>query len=436
MRATRTLLPSLLSVTLATAAVVAATDTARPSRAVALGVGGPAPAVARIQPHANVALAPDAFNPANVSLSLSLVRGGFVAPLLVTNAADGTNRQFVVEQAGRIRVMKNGTVLSTPLLDLRGAITAGGEQGLLGLAFDPKFPSYPYIYVNFTDRNGDTAISRYTISALNPNVADRSTGVRILTIGQPYANHNGGNLAFGPDGFLYIGMGDGGSGGDPQNRAQNLGSLLGKMLRIDVHHGTSKTHYVIPSTNPYVGRTGDDRIWSLGLRNPWRWSFDRLTGALWIADVGQDRWEEVNRSLKSGSTPAGRGANYGWRVMEGRACYNPPSGCSTSGKVLPLVVYPHLTSGTDNCSVTGGFVYRGTASPVLAGGYLYADFCSGRIWGVSASAASPATGTLLRGAGATPQLNISSFGEDEAGEVYVTDLSGGGVYRLVGKPKA
>ena len=377
----------------------------------------------------------DAFTPSNVNLALTLVKGGFENPVLVTNARDGSNRLFVVEQAGVIRVIQGGVTLPTPLLDLRGSITSSDERGLLGLAFDPQFPTLPYIYVNFTDANSNTAISRYTIGP-DPNVADRSTGVRILTIPQPYSNHNGGNLAFGPDRFLYIGMGDGGGSGDPQNRAQNLSSLLGKMLRIDVHHGTSRTHYVVPSSNPYVGRTGNDLIWSSGLRNPWRWSFDRANGNLWIGDVGQDRWEEIDRSVRYSSTrPAGRGVNYGWSVLEGRACFKPSSGCSTTGKNAPLAVYPH-SANPGNCAVTGGFVYRGAASPVLVGGYLFGDFCSGRVWAVSGSAAAPATPTLLWTASASPHLMISSFGEDEAGEVYVTDYSGGGIYRISGTPKA
>jgi glucose/arabinose dehydrogenase len=335
----------------------------------------------------------------------------------------------VVEQAGDVKVIQGGATLTTPLLDLRGAITSGGERGLLGLAFDPGFPALPYIYVDFTDVNGDTAISRYTVPA-NSNVAVPSTGVRILTIDQPYANHNGGNLAFGPDGFLYIGMGDGGSAGDPQNRAQNINSPLGKMLRIDVHHGTRTHHYTAPRDNPYVGRTGNDLIWSRGLRNPWRWSFDPVTKALWIGDVGQDRWEEIDRSLVSGTTRAGRAANYGWATMEGRVCFKPASGCSTTGKQLPLSTYGHVVAGTDNCAVTGGAVYRGSASPVMAGVYLFGDFCSGRIWGVSAIAHTPTTPTLLRDATADPHLAISSFGSDESGELYVTDLNGGSVYRI------
>ena len=373
------------------------------------------------------------FDPTKVALDLSLVESGFSAPLLVTSPRDGTGRLFVVEQAGDIRIVKGGTVLPTPFLDLRGRISSGGERGLLGLAFHPNFADHPYVYVNFTDVNGRTAISRYTVGA-DKDVASVSSGVRILTIPQPYANHNGGNLAFGPDGYLYIGMGDGGSFGDPQNRAQNLGSYLGKMLRIDVDHPTSTRNYRSPSTNPYVGKPGLDEIWSRGLRNPWRWSFDRVTGQLWIGDVGQGRWEEIDRSSKVGTTPAGRAANYGWPILEGRACYRPSRGCSSSGTVAPAVVYPHA-GATPNCSVTGGFAYHGSAYPALSGGYVFGDFCSGRIWLISTRALTPITPTLVRFATAAPHLAISSFGEDDAGELYLTDLAGGGIYRITATQK-
>src|SRR4029079_12881205 len=308
-----------------------------------------------------------AFNPANVSLGISLVKSGVSSPVLVTNAGDGSGRLFVVEQTGRIRILKGGTLLATPFLDLHTAITCCGERGLLGLAFHPSYPKVPYFYVNFTDTHGNTAIDRFTVSS-NPDVANRQSGFRVLTITQPYANHSGGDIAFGRDGYLYIGMGDGGSAGDPGNRAQSLSSLLGKMLRIDVNHRTSTRNYVSPATNPYVGKTGLDEIWARGLRNPWRWSFDRATGNLWIGDVGQDRYEEVDRSPVSGSTPAGRGLNYGWRVLEARACYNPSSGCSTSGKTMPLIAYAHTSTGTDNCAVTGGYRDGGTGNPTLPGG--------------------------------------------------------------------
>jgi glucose/arabinose dehydrogenase len=386
------------------------------------------------QPQAVERTVPTAFDPSKVRIGLSLVAGGFVSPVLVTSAGDGSGRLFVVEQAGRIRVISGGSVLATPFLDLRGSIASGGERGLLGLAFHPKFPATPYVYVNFTDVNGNTAISRYTVGS-NPNVALRSTGVRLMTIVQPYDNHNGGNLAFGPDDDLYIGMGDGGGAGDPGNRAQSLNSLLGKILRINVNAKSPGKQYQNPPSNPYVGKTGLDEIWSRGLRNPWRWSFDRATGALWIGDVGQGRYEEIDRSNPLPTARAGRGANYGWRVLEGRACYNPSSGCSTTGMQAPLVAYSHAVSGADNCSVTGGFVYRGVDHPILVGGYLYGDFCSGRMWLVSANAASPATPTLVRDATASPQLAISSFGESDVGELYVTDLNGGRVYRITASAK-
>jgi len=388
-------------------------------------VGARVPVTAVTPAPASVA----AFDPSKVQLGLSLLKSGFSDPVLVTNAGDGSNRLFVVEQTGLIRIIANGTTLATPFLDLRTAITTGGERGLLGLAFHPRYPAVPYLYVNFTDRNGNTAITKFSLSS-NPNVANRTSGLRLLTITQPYSNHNGGNIAFGPDGYLYVGMGDGGSAGDPQNRAQSLNSLLGKMLRIDVDHGSGSLHYRAPASNPYVGRTGLDLIWSLGLRNPWRWSFDRLTGQLWIADVGQDRWEEVNRSTPRNGYPAGRAVNFGWNVLEGRACYKPSTGCSTTGKQPPQTVYAHAVSGADNCSVTGGFVYRGSAYPVLAGGYLYGDFCSGRMWMISSVASAPVTATVVRNTMASPHLAISSFGEDEAGELYVCDLATGSIYAI------
>ena len=363
-----------------------------------------------------------AFDPGGVSITLTSVADGFSNPVLVTNAGDGTDRLFVVEQGGRIRIIKNGNVLPTPFLDIHSGISTGGEQGLLGLAFSPGFETNRKLYVNFTNSNGDTAINEYRVTT-NPDQVDKSTARRIITIAQPYDNHNGGNIAFGPDGYLYVGMGDGGSAGDPGNRAQSLNSLLGKMLRINVVGTSGSRQYRIPSSNPYVGRTGRDEIWARGLRNPWRWSFDRGTGALWIGDVGQNRYEEIDRSIK-GSHPAGWAKNYGWRVLEGRHCYNPSSGCSTSGKTPPIVEYSH----TYGCSVTGGFVYRGADYPMLRGGYFFGDFCSGRIWTLSATSRYPGTRTQL----ADTNLAISSFGEDEAGELHVVDRGGGEVFKVVG----
>jgi len=371
----------------------------------------------------SVVVAP--YNPNTVRLTLSRIVGGLSQPVRVTNAGDGSGRLFIVEKPGRIRIHKNGTLLTTPFLDISSSVSKGSEQGLLGLAFHPAYETNGRFYINYTNSGGDTVIREYRRSSTNPDRANGSSGRTILVIDQPYSNHNGGNIAFGPDGYLYAGTGDGGSAGDPGNRAQSTSSMLGKMLRIDVDGTSGSRQYRIPSSNPYVGRTGLDEIWSRGLRNPWGWSFDRATGALWIGDVGQNRYEEINRSAAT-SSGAGRAANYGWRVMEARSCYSPSSGCNTSGKVLPITYYSH----SFGCSVTGGNVYRGSAYPILHGGYFFGDYCSGRIWSISAAAASPAS----RVQHLDTSLLISSFGESESGELYLTDL-GGSLQRLVGAPK-
>jgi glucose/arabinose dehydrogenase len=360
--------------------------------------------------------------PARIHLGLARVATGLSRPLLVTDAGDGSGRLFVVEQTGAIRIVKAGKLLARPFLDLGAAVSGGNEQGLLGLAFHPSYATNGKLYVSYTDRGGTSVIREYRVSAANPDRVDGSSGRTILRLRQPYANHNGGNIAFGPDGDLYIGFGDGGSAGDPGNRAQNLGSLFGKLLRIDVDRRTGTLPYGIPSTNPYVGRAGLDQIWASGLRNPWRWSFDRLTGDLWIGDVGQDTWEEVDRAPATHGRNAGRGLNFGWKAMEASHCYAPSSGCSRTGKTPPLTEYRHVNG---RCSVTGGFVYRGSRYPDLVGAYLFADYCSGEIWFVDRGAP---RGTSPRLALDTDAL-ITSFGQDQAGELYLTDV-GGSVYRL------
>jgi glucose/arabinose dehydrogenase len=383
-------------------------------------IGGAGPAAGSVaRPADDAAVAPAAFDPNAINLGLTQVAGGLAMPVLVTHAGDGSGRLFVVQQGGRIRVIKGGTLLAAPFLDVSASISKGGERGLLGLAFHPQFKTNGKFYVNMTLKNGATAINEYRAVGA-ADTANWRTGRRILTIAQPYANHNGGHLAFGPDGYLYIGMGDGGSAGDPGNRAQNLNSLLGKMLRINVNLASASgaRQYRIPSTNPYVGKVGLDEIWARGLRNPWRFSFDRGTGDLWIGDVGQNRWEEVDVSRAVSRRNAGRGANYGWRIMEGQACFNPVRGCATTGKVKPIAVYSHGVG----CSITGGYVSRGP-DPLLLGGYVYGDYCSGRIWGINAAA--PSAPVQL----ADTDLNISSFGEDEAGNLYVVSL-GGSIYQL------
>jgi glucose/arabinose dehydrogenase len=360
-------------------------------------------------------------SPTDAHIHLRLLASGLSKPVFATSARDGTGRIFIVEQTGKIKVLKDGVVRSTPFLNLTSQVSRGGEQGLLGLAFHPNFATNRKLYVNFTNLAGDTIIREYRASSTNPNVVATSTARRILKIDQPYANHNGGMLAFGPDGYLYIGMGDGGGAGDPGNRAQNKGSLLGKLLRINVNGTTATRAYRIPSSNPYVGVPGANEIWQLGLRNPWRFSFDRATGNLWIGDVGQGQYEEVDRAVRT-SSGAGRGVNWGWRVLEGTHCYSPSTGCNTAGKTLPLLDYDH---GNGRCAVTGGYVYRGSAIPVLRGGYVFADYCSGEIWVVPAGAAAPASKVRLL----DTNLLVSSFGENARAELLVTDLNGR-LYRI------
>ncbi len=352
------------------------------------------------------------------AISLVPFLSGVANVVQVTHAGDGTGRVFVVQQAGYVRLVIGGVLQATRFLDIHTKVIAGGEQGLLSIAFPPGFAAKQYFYVNYT-RAGDgaTVISRIPVSA-DPNVADPAAEQILLVIPQPYANHNGGQLAFGPDdGYLYIGMGDGGSGGDPENRAQNPLSPLGKILRIDVESGANP--YAIPPSNPFTGNPAWlPEIWALGVRNPWRFSFDRLTADLYIADVGQSAYEEVDFQ------PAGSagGQNYGWRIMEGLHCYN-PNPCNPAGLTLPVAEYPH----GPGCSVTGGFVYRGTASPTLAGIYFYGDYCSGQIWGLRETAGQWESRMLL-----DTGLNITCFGEDEAGEVYVGGYAGQ-VYRISGE---
>ena len=357
------------------------------------------------------------------TLELQLVASGLSSPLYLT-APPGDARLFIVEQAGSIRIVRAGQLLARPFLDIRDRVASGGEEGLLGLAFHPDYASNDYFYVDYTHLNnaGDTlytVIERYTVSAA-PDSADSASHKLILRIVQPYSNHNGGLVMFGPDRMLYIGTGDGGSGGDPQNRAQNPDSLLGKLLRIDVDGGDP---YVNPPSNPYVGTAnGRGEIWALGLRNPWRFAFDRVAGLLYIADVGQNLWEEVDVA------PAGQAAlNYGWRIMEGTHCFNPTS-CSTTGLVQPAVEYGHANNG---CSITGGFVYRGTRAPSLVGQYFYSDYCSG--WMRSFSYANGAVAGQTSWSLNVSLGNVLSFGEDSAGELYVLS-AGGSIYRIAPAP--
>lgn len=341
-------------------------------------------------------------------------------PLFLTYAPGDSTRLFVVERTGAIRVIHYGVLLDQPFLDISSKIDlTGNEQGLLGLAFHPDYRDNGYFYVNYTQPNEDASVtSRYSVSS-QPNVADASSEMIMLQIPKPRDNHNGGMLAFGPDGYLYVGIGDGGGAGDPGDNGQDSTTLLGKILRIDVDriNGT-----LVPTSNPYVGRTGwRGEIWDLGLRNPWRFSFDRETGDLYIADVGQGTWEEINYQPASDNS----GRNFGWRLKEGDQCYIPPANCEGGlGLVDPIYQYDH----EDGCSVTGGYVYRGCAIPELQGTYIFGDFCTGDVWSFEYSNGVTQFESLTSNLG-TDSLNISSFGEDARGELYIVSLTGS-VYRI------
>ena len=347
---------------------------------------------------------------------------GLSSPLDLQSAPGDRGRLFVVEQAGRIRVIRSNALVATPFLDISARISSGGERGLLGLAFHPQYASNGRFYANYTDRSGDTRISEFRAPSPGGDTADAASERELMFVRQPFSNHNGGGLAFGPDGFLYIGLGDGGSGGDPQGNAQNLGTRLGKMLRIDVNGATP---FGVPPDNPLVGRAGAlPEIWAWGLRNPWRFSFDRGTGDLYIGDVGQGALEEIDVSLASRRG----GENYGWNTMEGSRCYSPSSGCNTSGLTLPVTDYGR----SDGFSVTGGVVYRGCRMPGYAGQYFYADYGSGMIRSFrldAGRATDPRDWTATISGTSRAIRNPSSFGVDADGEIYIVDYDGE-IYRI------
>ena len=360
----------------------------------------------------------------NLALTLAPVATGLDTPLDLTAPRDEA-RLFVVEKTGRIRLVKNGALLSTPFLDLHDRVSGGTEQGLIGLAFDPAYGSNGRFVVNYTNLNGDTRISAFRVSA-DPDVADPPSETVLLAIPQPFPNHNGGQVVFGPDGYLYAGLGDGGNEGDPDGNGQSLATLLGKLLRIDLSGGTP---YAVPPDNPFAATAGPatrGEIWSFGLRNPWRFSFDRATHDLYIADVGQDTHEEVDVAAAPGN---GRGLNFGWNRMEGAHCYPPSASdsCDRTGLTLPVLDYDH----TQGCAVTGGYVYRGSAIPALQGVYLYGDYCQGWVRSFRFVGGQPTDQRdwqTLR-----PGGNVTSFGQDAAGEIYVLTQQGG-VYRIVTQP--
>jgi glucose/arabinose dehydrogenase len=337
----------------------------------------------------------------------------FTNPVDLQNAGDGTDRIFVVEQAGAIYLFENnaGVTEKKKFLDITDSVSSGGEMGLLGLAFHPNYENNGYFYVNYTKSSPvrRTLIVRFKVSSQNPDSADRSSSKILMEIVQPYSNHNGGQVAFGPDGYLYIALGDGGSGGDPQNNAQNKSSLLGKLLRIDVDQTQGSLNYAIPSDNPFKNNTQGfkEEIYAYGLRNPWRFSFDIQTGLLWCADVGQNAWEEIDI--------VNNGGNYGWRCYEGNHTYD-MSKCTDTNYIPPIWEYPH----SEGISITGGYVYRGPNLPELFGKYIYADFGSKNIWALTYDGINPATNQLLL----TASRAITSFGVDINNELYVVTYDG------------
>jgi glucose/arabinose dehydrogenase len=397
-----------------------------PSRAVSGSPTAPAssavPSGGGSIPGASAPSSAAALDPNGLHVAFSEVAGGLDAPLAIANAHDGSRRLFIAEQGGRIRIVRDGALLAKPFLDLSDEITSGGERGLLGLAFHPRFPADPRVFVDYTDENGDTRVSSFTVDAAAPDAVDRGTERRLLFVTQPFPNHNGGALAFGPDGFLYISLGDGGSGGDPQGNGQSLTTLLAKILRIDVDTASGSRPYGIPADNPYADGAAGRRpeIWLTGLRNPWRMSFDRLTNDLWIGDVGQSAWEEID--VQRAGVPGG--TNFGWNRMEGTHCFRPSNRCADPGLTLPVTEYGH----DQGCTVIGGVVDRGSAQTALTGLYLFADYCSGRVWAIDPSTNDVRPPTLV----AETRHSFTAFGEDEAGEIYAVDIAGGTLLRVTG----
>jgi glucose/arabinose dehydrogenase len=352
---------------------------------------------------------------------LEQIAAGLSFPLYLTAPPGDLHRLFIVEKTGAIRVVKDGALLPNPFLNLSGQVSGGSEQGLLGLAFPPDYATTGRFVVHYTDPAGDTRLSIFQVSS-DPDIADGASEQVILTASQPFSNHNGGQIAFGPDGFLYLGLGDGGGANDPGGRGQDLSDLLGSILRLDVQSGTS---YTVPPDNPFVGQAAArPEVWSYGLRNPWRFSFDRMTEDLYIADVGQDHFEEID--VAPTSAGRGKGVNYGWKIMEGPQCLQGDQ-CDQTGLTLPVFSYSH----SQGCSITGGYVYRGAAIPALQGQYFFGDFCRG--WVRSIRYADAAAGEVTDWPTLRPGGSVTSFGEDGAGELYVL-VGEGGVFQVVPDP--
>tara|TARA_Y100001934_G_scaffold178884_1_gene211640 strand:+ start:2947 stop:4146 length:1200 start_codon:yes stop_codon:yes gene_type:complete len=381
----------------------------------------------------------------NANTKIAVVKIADVATkaIYLTQAPNDSNRLFVVNQKGMIYIIKNNITIDNPFLDIsdrvHGSLTPGSEEGLLGLAFHPKYQYNGYFFVNYVNKNDSTIVSRFSVTE-NPDLANKDSEKILIGLPQPFGNHNGGHLTFGPkDGMLYIGVGDGGKWGDPFNHSQNLNTLFGAILRIDIDNGEP---YAIPIDNPFFGQKNKKQeIFCYGLRNPWRFSFDRITNNLIIGDVGQNLWEEVNWS----SWEESKGGNFGWKIMEANHCYNPEEFCDTTGLILPVHEYPNnaaymkILMGMDDkeatgCSVTGGYVYRGSENKRFWGTYIFGDYCTGRIWSFKLRNGKPASfqnlRKLLKNNSKDMPLFISSFGEDNAGELYIVDYLGA-IYKFI-----
>ncbi len=389
-------------------------DRSRPLLILTLSLLGLAPASACGSDSNGTVEPPDGTAP----VGLEAVATGLNNPLYLTAPPGDTDRLFIVEQGGTIRIVKGGTLLPDPFLDISDRVSSGGERGLFALAFDPGYGSNGRFVVHYTDTSGNTRLSVFHVSA-DPDRADPASETIVFTAQQPFSNHNGGQILFGPDGYLYLGLGDGGGSGDPEGNGQKITDRLADILRLDLSSGATA---VPPADNPFVGRAdAEPAVWSYGLRNPWRFSFDRGTGDLYIADVGQNAWEEVDVATVAGGI--GKGVNYGWNRMEGAHCYA-TSPCDTTGLALPVLEYDH----GQGCSITGGYVYRGAAIPALQGHYFYGDYCKG--WVRSFRVQDGQAVDQAQWPTLAPGGPVLSFGEDEAGELYV--LSGSGsVFRMV-----
>jgi len=387
-----------------------------PTATPTISLAGSPPSSATASASAASTIAPSAgpFVAANVQIVPEVLAKVDGSALAIAAPDDGSGRLFVATQEGRIWSVGPGPARDLALmLDISKRLSTGGERGLLGLGLHPGFPTDPRAYVDYTDPDGNTVVAAFSLDTADPSRFDPASEHVLLRQQQPFPNHNGGGVAFGPDGDLYIGLGDGGSGGDPNGNGQNLGTFLAKLLRIDVDHPYRGQAYAVPSDNPFVSRTGaKPEIWLYGVRNPFRFSFDRATGDLWIGDVGQDKWEEVDVVRRS--EPGGD--DLGWNVMEGNHCYKPADSCDTTGLTRPVSEYGH----DQGCAVIGGNVYRGSAYPALVGGYLFTDSCSGTVWAIPASATSLVQPVPVGQVAGSP----AGFGEDAAGELYIASLDG------------